>query len=123
MEEMLAIEGFDEETVTELRRRAKDVLLNQALASEEALEGAEPEDMDLVVAIHNNMNEKTWKQVNAWEALHKVPFEHVEGGTPTLLRFTGRPDENSPKAKLKNFKILVSRKVIWYMVCIGKVKL
>jgi len=42
MEEMLAIEGFDEETVTELRRRAKDVLLNQALASEEALEGAEP---------------------------------------------------------------------------------
>jgi N utilization substance protein A len=44
MEEMLAIEGFDEEAVTELRRRAKDVLLNQALASEEALEGAEPED-------------------------------------------------------------------------------
>ena len=42
MEEMLAIEGFDEETVTELRRRAKDVLLNQALASEEALEGSEP---------------------------------------------------------------------------------
>jgi len=42
MEEMLAIDGFDEETVTELRRRAKDVLLNQALASEEALEGAEP---------------------------------------------------------------------------------
>ena len=42
MEEMLAIDGFDEETVTELRRRAKDVLLNQALASEEALDGAEP---------------------------------------------------------------------------------
>src|SRR5690554_1332125 len=42
MEEMLAIEGFDEDTVSELRRRAKDVLLNQALASEEALEGAEP---------------------------------------------------------------------------------
>ena len=28
--------------MTELRRRAKDALLNQALASEEALEGAEP---------------------------------------------------------------------------------
>ncbi|BES73003.1 transcription termination factor NusA [Marinobacter nanhaiticus D15-8W] len=42
MDEMLAIEGFDEETVTELRRRAKDRLLNQALASEEALEGNEP---------------------------------------------------------------------------------
>jgi len=44
MEEMLAIEGFDEDTVSELRRRAKDVLLNQALASEEALEGQEPAD-------------------------------------------------------------------------------
>ncbi|MBE01928.1 transcription termination factor NusA [uncultured Marinobacter sp.] len=44
MEELLAIDGFDEETVTELRRRAKDVLLNQALADEEALEGAEPAD-------------------------------------------------------------------------------
>ena len=44
MEEMLAIDGFDEETVTELRRRAKDALLNRALASEEALEGAEPEE-------------------------------------------------------------------------------
>ncbi len=44
MEEMLSIEGFDEDTVTELRRRAKDVLLNQALASEEALEGNEPQE-------------------------------------------------------------------------------
>lgn len=42
MEEMLSIEGFDEDTVSELRRRAKDVLLNKALADEEALEGAEP---------------------------------------------------------------------------------
>ncbi|MGP4843683.1 transcription termination factor NusA [Marinobacter sp. 1Y8] len=42
MDEMLAIDGFDEETVIELRRRAKDRLLNQALASEEALEGNEP---------------------------------------------------------------------------------
>lgn len=44
MEEMLAIEGFDEDTVAELRRRAKDALLNKALASEEALEGHEPAD-------------------------------------------------------------------------------
>lgn len=44
MEEMLAIDGFDEDTVTELRRRAKDVLLNKALASEEALEGREPQE-------------------------------------------------------------------------------
>jgi len=42
MEEMLAIDGLDEDTVTELRKRAKDALLNQALAGEEALEGSEP---------------------------------------------------------------------------------
>ena len=44
LEEMLAIEGFDEEIVLELRNRAKDALLTQALASEEALEGAAPAD-------------------------------------------------------------------------------
>jgi N utilization substance protein A len=44
MEEMVAIEGFDEDLVTELRNRAKDVLVNQALAKEEKLETAEPAD-------------------------------------------------------------------------------
>ncbi|UZE96852.1 transcription termination factor NusA [Alkalimarinus alittae] len=42
LEEMVAIEGFDEDLVEELRKRAKDKLLNQAIASEEALEGSEP---------------------------------------------------------------------------------
>jgi N utilization substance protein A len=42
MEEMLEIEGLDEEIVNELRTRAKDALLNIAIASEEKLEGAEP---------------------------------------------------------------------------------
>jgi N utilization substance protein A len=42
MEEMLAIEGLDEELVNELRVRAKDVLLTQAIASEEKLEDAKP---------------------------------------------------------------------------------
>lgn len=42
IEEMLAIEGLDEEIVNELRSRAKDVLLTQAIASEEKLEKAEP---------------------------------------------------------------------------------
>ena len=42
LEEMLAIECFDEDIVEELRRRAKDVLLNTALATEESLEGDEP---------------------------------------------------------------------------------
>ncbi|MBA3979137.1 MAG: transcription termination/antitermination protein NusA [Alcanivorax sp.] len=42
MEEMLAIEGFDEEIVEALRQRAKDVLLTRALTSEEQLENSAP---------------------------------------------------------------------------------
>src|SRR5690554_3796024 len=42
LEEMLAIDGFDEDIAEELRTRAKDALLTQALASEERVEGAEP---------------------------------------------------------------------------------
>ena len=47
LEEMLAIEGFDEEIVEQLRSRAKDQLLNQAIAQEEKLDGAQPAD-DLI---------------------------------------------------------------------------
>jgi len=43
-EEMLEIDGFDDEVVDELQARAKDVLLTQAIASEEKLEDAQPAD-------------------------------------------------------------------------------
>lgn len=70
------------------------------------------EDMDVVVAIHNNMNENTWREVLAWEAIHAppvIPGEEKGNHTvatepragPSLLRFTGRPDETSPKSWLK----------------------
>lgn len=42
IEEMLAIEGFDEDIAEELRSRAKDALLTQALASEERNKGIAP---------------------------------------------------------------------------------
>jgi transcription termination/antitermination protein NusA len=42
IEEMTAIEGFDEEIVLELRNRAKDALLTKAIASEELLGEKEP---------------------------------------------------------------------------------
>lgn len=42
LEEMLSIEGFDEEIAEELRSRAKDALLTQAIASEEQLGINEP---------------------------------------------------------------------------------
>ena len=39
--EMLEIESFDEDTVNELRNRARDALVTEAIASEEGLEGME----------------------------------------------------------------------------------
>ncbi len=42
LEEMIAIEGFDEEIADALRARAKDALLTQAIASEEQLDSKEP---------------------------------------------------------------------------------
>jgi N utilization substance protein A len=53
--EMLEIEAFDEDTVNELRNRARDALVTEAIASEEGLEGMEDallnlDDMDRVTA-------------------------------------------------------------------------
>jgi len=42
LEEIVAIEGFDMDIAEELRARAKDALLTQAIASEEKLEGTDP---------------------------------------------------------------------------------
>lgn len=44
VDEMLEIEGFDEDMVNELRKRAKDALLNLAIANEEQLESSGPAD-------------------------------------------------------------------------------
>jgi N utilization substance protein A len=56
--EIAAIDEFDEDIVNELRNRARDVLLTQAIASEETIETAEPaadllevEGMDEAMAI------------------------------------------------------------------------
>jgi N utilization substance protein A len=53
--EMLEIESFDEDTVNELRNRARDALVTEAIASEEGLEGMDDdlvnfEGMDRVTA-------------------------------------------------------------------------
>ncbi len=61
-------------------------------------EGVIEEDIMSVVRIHNNMNESTWQQILEWEKLHPVAEADRE---PKLLRFLGRPDELSPKARLK----------------------
>ncbi|MCE9923078.1 transcription termination factor NusA [Aeromonas media] len=42
--ELLAIDGLDEDMVEELRKRAKDVLTTKALAKEESFDGVEPSE-------------------------------------------------------------------------------
>ena len=44
LEEMVSIEGFDEEIVEELRNRAKDALLTRAIADEESLGDNKPQE-------------------------------------------------------------------------------
>ncbi|GIM03473.1 hypothetical protein Vretimale_8249 [Volvox reticuliferus] len=56
------------------------------------------DDMRSVVAIHNTVNERAWREVMAWERLHCD-----ECSAPRLKRFQGRPSDLSPKARLLNF--------------------
>mmetsp|Transcript_11660 Transcript_11660/g.31942 ORF Transcript_11660/g.31942 Transcript_11660/m.31942 type:complete len:268 (+) Transcript_11660:2-805(+) len=55
--------------------------------------------MATVVAIHNNMNERTWRRLMEWEAeLHPGTKASAK-----LLRFRGRPHELTPKARIKTW--------------------
>ena len=63
-------------------------------------------DVEMVVSIHNNMNERAWHKVLAWEAAHRDNRQHnTANGTsaPRLASFLGRPDELTPKAWLKSW--------------------
>lgn len=51
-----------------------------------------PEDMEIIVTIHNMVNEQTWQHVLRWENYYHP------GGNPELARFLGRPDDLSPRA-------------------------
>ncbi|MEM6707343.1 MAG: transcription termination factor NusA [Pseudomonadota bacterium] len=56
LDEMTAIEGFDEEIVLELRNRAKDALLTRAIASEEMLGDKKPaEDLLAMEGMEENL--------------------------------------------------------------------
>jgi cytochrome c heme-lyase len=53
------------------------------------------EDMDVIVSIHNVVNEQTWQAVLCWER-HFAPGEE-----PRLKRFLGRPEKLSPRAWMR----------------------
>lgn len=71
--------------------------------------GADPGPLDLTVAPQPTegpgpiraapgMNEMTWRQVSRWESLHTGAV-----GAPKLVRFLGRPDDLSPRARVRSW--------------------
>jgi cytochrome c heme-lyase len=65
-------------------------------------------DMHAVVAVHNAVNERAWREVRAWEAAaagggpNGSNGSHAAAGEPRLVEFRGRPRDHSPKARLLN---------------------
>lgn len=55
-------------------------------------------DMPWVVSIHNTVNEQCWTKVLAYENFHAS-----ECSQPKLLKFRGKPDQLSLKAKLRTW--------------------
>lgn len=92
MEEMLSIEGFDEEIVNELRARAKDRLLTKAIATEEKLADAHPAD-DLLEL------EGMTKELAVELALRGVPTREdlAEQSIDDLLEIDGMTEERAGK--------------------------
>ena len=96
VEEMLEIEGFDEELVDALRSRAKDAVLINAIASEEAVDSSEPakdllemEGMDSELA-----HEMAARGIVTMEDL-------AEQAIDELLEFPGIDEERAGKLIMK----------------------
>ena len=84
--ELMQIEEFDEDIVDELRNRARDVLLTQAIVAEEIIENAEPADdlLDLKGVTKNLASKLASKGVITREDLAElasddlIEIEHME---------------------------------------------
>ncbi len=94
--EMLEIEGFDEELVNELRSRAKDALLINAIAAEEVIESVEPAD-DLL-----NMEGMDTELAYALAGEGIVSMEDLaEQSVDDLLNFKNMTEERAAQLILK----------------------
>lgn len=62
-------------------------------------DGVQESDMDTVVHVHNNMNERTWKEVMNWEKRYHCH----ECENPKLKRFQGKPHDLSPAARFRTW--------------------
>jgi cytochrome c heme-lyase len=76
-----------------------------ALARKGKLQDTSEHDMASVVALHNNMNEKTWQIVMEWERINynNRTTKNEEPCGSKLLKFQGRPSDMSPKAAWKHY--------------------
>lgn len=94
--EMLEIDGFDEEIVTELKQRAKDALLTQAIADEEKSALAEPAE-DLLAL--EGMTDEMAKQLAANGVITQEDL--AELGTDELLEFVDLDEAEAGELILK----------------------
>ncbi len=96
VEEMLEIEGFDEELVEALRSRAKDAVLINAIASEEAIETSVPaEDLVEMEGMDDELaHEMAAKGIVTMEDL-------ADQAVDDLLEFSGMDEERAGKLIMK----------------------
>lgn len=59
-------------------------------------EGIDETAVELMVEVHNFLNEGAWQQILQWEA----PYTATTKVEPRLLKFTGRPQDLSPRAQM-----------------------
>lgn len=90
MEEMLSIDGFDEEIVNELRNRAKDRLLTRAIATEEKLASAQPAE-DLLAL--EGMDEELARQLAINGVITREDL--AEQSVDDLVEITGMNEERA----------------------------
>jgi len=96
VEEMLEIEGFDDELVEALRSRAKDAVLINAIASEEAIETSKPAE-DLVEM--EGMDDKLAHEMAASGILTMEDL--ADQAIDDLLGFSGIDEERAGKLIMK----------------------
>ncbi|POY74469.1 hypothetical protein BMF94_2468 [Rhodotorula taiwanensis] len=59
------------------------------------------EDMDIVVPIHNAVNERVWQQVLDWER-HAMGLQPGQDTGSRLVSFVGKPKQMTPRARWKS---------------------
>lgn len=96
VDEMLEIEGFDEELVEALRSRAKDALLISAIASEEKIETAVPSEELLGM---EGMDEELAHQMAA-KGIVTID-DLAEQAIDDIIEFTGMTEERAGKLIMK----------------------